>query len=73
MKLYPHLLVPQSDGYMKPTLLEWINATVWIRFVDDSKNIIFESESRPATVECHGDDNMEYILNNFGTSNKIEI
>ena len=73
MKLYPHLLVPQSDGYMKPTLLEWINATVWIRFVDNNKNIVFESESSPATVECHGNDNMEYILNNFGTSNKIEI
>eukprot|EP01084_Bolivina_argentea_P213346 362361_1 len=64
-KLKPHLLVPQSDGYMMPTLLEWINARVWIRFEDDDMDLVFESESYPATVECHSDDNMEYIKTNF--------
>lgn len=73
MKIYPHLLVPQSDGYFEPKLIEFINATVWVRFNDNNNNIIFESQSTPATVECHSNDNMNYILNNFGTSNKIEI
>ncbi len=65
-KVKPHLLVPQCDGYMMPTLLEWINARVWIRFEDDDLDLVFESESYPATVECHSDDNMEYIKTNFG-------
>ena len=69
MKIYPHLLVPQSNGKMKATLMEWINATVWIRFIHHNNDFIFESQSYPATVECHGDDNMNYILNNFGDNN----
>ena len=66
MKIYPHLMAPQSDGYMRPVLMELMNARVWIRFEDDDENVSFESESYPATIECHGEDGMEYILNNFG-------
>merc|ERR1712130_794153 len=66
MKIFPHLMAPQSDGHMKPVLIEWLDANVWIRFEDDDNEIVFEGESYPATVECHGEDNMKYMLENFG-------
>eukprot|EP01083_Nonionella_stella_P202640 740153_1 len=66
MNKYPHLMMPQADGYRMPMVMHWMNVTVWIRFVDDTKRILFEGESYPATVECQGNDNMLYIVNHFG-------
>ena len=66
IKRYPHALVPDEVGVMSPRLMEFVNATAWMRFVDDDNDVVFESTSYPATVECHGEDDMQYMLQNFG-------
>lgn len=59
---YPHCPQPREHGWVY-SLVEFVNATVKIRFENDNDNIVWSATSFPSAVEVHG--GIDYLQNHF--------